>query len=463
MPERHSITSSPSFAARRLRAERWRIVMLGSCVVVAGLVMIVRRQLGGADAAANPVFYGTLSIVGVSVAALTWSYLHVLRLMREERALSSAFQIGAFLFDLIVPFAAMAFLHYSSPRGHYAALSAPVMILVPIVIMLSVLKLRPRESLLLGVTAALGHWAIVVHTVITDDIDVQLWPMLLTYGVYFAMSGGAAALLAGVVRDYIREAVGEAQAAERAQLKLATVENELEIARSIQLGLLPAGSPEFPGFDIAGRSEPASHAGGDYYDWQMLPDGRLVVGIADVTGHGIGPALVMAVCRAYARATAPTSAGAEDFLHRLNGLISGDVTGGRFITMAVGLVEKTGDIDLLSAGHGPSFVYSARTGQVEHYGGDGLPLGIFAEESYSPIRRVRLESGDVLVLITDGFMEQHSPSDEQFGIPRLHETIRRHAGGPAKGLIDALYTDVRTFAATAAQNDDMTVVVMKRL
>lgn len=169
----------------------------------------------------------------------------------------------------------------------------------------------------------------------------------------------------------------------------------------------------------------------------VQPDGRLVVAIADVTGHGVGPALVMAVCRAYARATAPTIRSAREFLGRLNALIK-DVTGGRFITMAVALARPDGSVDLLSAGHGPSFLFRAATGAVERFGGDGLPLGIEPGESYDPTLHLRLEPGDALLLLTDGFMERADPDGALFGIERLSRLITECGAEPPDRLIASL-------------------------
>ena len=111
------------------------------------------------------------------------------------------------------------------------------------------------------------------------------------------------------------------------------IEHDLDIARNIQRGLLPTTKPELPGFEISGWSQSANKTGGDYYDWQQLPDGRFLVSLADVSGHGIGPALVAAVCRAYARASI-TSDGQDlsRFVQRLNDLLVEDLPEGRFVT-----------------------------------------------------------------------------------------------------------------------------------
>src|SRR5205814_6172642 len=108
-----------------------------------------------------------------------------------------------------------------------------------------------------------------------------------------------AGMIAGEIRKQVEAALREA--ATRRQLE--SVEHDLALARSIQQSLLPNMTPEIEGFEIAGWNQPADQTGGDYYDWQVLPNGTVVAELADVTGHGIGPALLAAVCRAYARAS----------------------------------------------------------------------------------------------------------------------------------------------------------------
>lgn len=211
-------------------------------------------------------------------------------------------------------------------------------------------------------------------------------------------------------------------------------------------------------------NRPADLTGGDYYDWQPLPDGRLAVVMADVTGHGIGPALVMAVCRAYARATAPLASDSAALLNRLNNLLHADLSDGRFITFALALLDQTGRVDLLSAGHGPTLLYRAATGEVEQFGGDGIPLGIAPDESYGPVRTFTLQPADVLLLVTDGFFEWQRPSDNQaFGIQRLSDTLREIARAEAGPILARLDAALREYTAGAPQPDDMTAVVIKRL
>jgi phosphoserine phosphatase RsbU/P len=146
----------------------------------------------------------------------------------------------------------------------------------------------------------------------------------------------------------------------------------------------------------------------------------------------------------------------------MNNLIVNDLSGGRFITMAVALVSPDGAVELLSAGHGPTFHVRAADQRAEAFGGNGIPLGIAAGERYNPTRHLRLDPGDALVLLTDGFMERPGPGGEQFGIDRLAATITRHASRPAAELIAAIDAEATAFAQGTPQSDDMTVVVLRR-
>src|SRR6185369_6085789 len=112
------------------------------------------------------------------------------------------------------------------------------------------------------------------------------------------------------------------------------------VARSIQQALIPHAGPSIPGFDIAGWNRPADQTGGDYYDWQMLPDGNWIVTLADVSGHGIGPALVTAACRAYVRASSFYNSDLSSLAGRMNRLLAEDLPEGRFVTMVSVIIDR---------------------------------------------------------------------------------------------------------------------------
>lgn len=457
-----SITSSASFAHRAARAELARVGMLGSCFLLLLTLWTVRRLLHGIVVSPDVVFFPVLGIQIVVVSFLACQFVDARRRIARGTPLSNRIVVAGAAVELLAVFATLALLHLRSPRGAYVELSAPVILLIPMILLLSVMRLRPMLCALMGAASAVVHWALVAHTMTLDGIDRTFLPVLANYGVFFLLTGLAAALLARTVRNYIADAVDEAAASERAQATLRTIERELDIAREIQAGLLPATPPVVSGFEFAGMARPAAHAGGDYYDWQPLADGRTVVAIADVTGHGIGPALVMAVCRAYARATAPSAANAAQYLERLNTLLVTDQTGGRFITMAVAIVSPGGGIELLSAGHGPTFLHRAATGAIEQFGGNGVPLGIMDDERYAPSVHLELAPGDTLVLATDGFVEQSSTQGGMFGADAMAAVIREHAALPPKEIIDAIDRRVQAFAAGKEQADDMTIVVLRR-
>lgn len=457
-----SVTSSASFRAQLLRAEQWRLALMialfGACVAT----VVVRRVLHDEVERLNAVFVPGLVIFGAAILLLTLAFADTVRRRRHGLALPWWRLIGGAAVDLGAPFGVMLDLHLRSPLGQFEALSAPILLVVPIVVMLSVLRLRPLYSLALGVVSALFHGALTTDTLRRSDLPPHVAPLLYTYAVALLFAGLGAVALAWFVRRYIEGAVAEAHEAERTRHALDAVERDMDIARDIQMGLLPTDPPAHPAFELAAMARPADKAGGDYYDWQALPDGRLVVAIADVTGHGIGPALVMAVCRAYARATAPSALGPGEFMGRMNDLIHDDVKGQRFITMAVAVLSPDGSVDMVSAGHGPTFVYRRAGGEVEWSGGDGPPLGIAPEMQFAPTTHLRLDPGDALVMLTDGFMEHTNAAQEQFGIERLKRTIADNAARPPKELIGAIDAAVGAFAAGATQGDDMTAVVVRR-
>ncbi len=184
--------------------------------------------------------------------------------------------------------------------------------------------------------------------------------------------------------------------------------------------------------------------------------------MADVTGHGIGPALVMAVCRAYARASAPMDMDPASLLGRLNILLCSDLRGARFITLAAALVDRSGQVELISAGHGPTLLFSARDRRVEQFGGDGIPLAIDPGEQYGPTRTFTMHSNDVLVMLTDGVFEWRNTSGEQFGLERLSQVIADAAPQSAEQIVERVYQATLAFAGASPQNDDVTVVVIKR-
>lgn len=428
------------------------------------ITLIGRRITGELVMTTDAVFFPRLAITAAAVIIELILWAIVRQRIHESRLMPSWLWVATALFELAVPTALLTIAHLYSPRGEYAALTAPPLMVFPIVVLTSVLRLKPMFALGIGVGAALVHWALVIWTIASTGIEPHLRPVLFTYGTALALTGVIAAMVTRAARRYVIEAVEEATAHERDAHRLAGIERDLSVAREIQAGLLPKSAPVLAGFQVAGMNLPADETGGDYYDWQELPDGKLLVVMADVTGHGIGPALVMAVCRAYARASAPLERDPATLLSRLNGLLHADLRelSGRFITFAAAMLDQDGNVALVSAGHGPTLVCRARTKEVERYDGDGLPLAVIESESYAPSRRLVLQRDDVMIMLTDGVFEWSNTKGEQFGLKRLSQVASNIGGQSAEEIVQTVYQAARDFAQGKPQNDDVTVVVVKR-
>jgi serine phosphatase RsbU (regulator of sigma subunit)/integral membrane sensor domain MASE1 len=255
------------------------------------------------------------------------------------------------------------------------------------------------------------------------------------------------------------------RAADRAQAerdRRSRLENDLAVANEVQSALLPIGRPRVAGFDIAGWNEPADETGGDYFDWQPLPHGRWAISIADVTGHGIGPALVTAFTRAYARSNLPTSEHLDSAMRRINELVEADISGGRFVTFAAVVLDPASNrAEMLSAGHGPSYVRRA-DGTVEQFQGNGLPLGIVDTWESSEPNVIDLAPGDAVILLTDGIFERADASKDQFGLQRLERVIAETRAEAAEDLIAAIRDAWSRHADAHPAVDDATIVVVLR-
>lgn len=237
---------------------------------------------------------------------------------------------------------------------------------------------------------------------------------------------------------------------------------QLEVARHIQRGLLPEQSPSVEGFDIAGWSEAADQTGGDFYDWCPTAAGHLLINLADATGHGIGPAIMASLCRAYARATLCDSVPLAPLVGKLNALVHADTKGAQFVTFFAGVLDAPKRLmTMLSAGHGPSLFFTAQDAQVQSPMVHGPPLGVLDELEPDPDTYLQFSLGDVLLLVSDGFFEWRNKAGEQFGVERLVKELKASADQSAEQIIAHLRQCVLSFTNGTVQPDDMTAVVVK--
>ncbi len=368
------------------------------------------------------------------------------------------------LVESLIPTVALFLLLATQWFSPYQVLVAPAVLLYFLLIILSTLRLNPTLTLLTGFLSALGYLFITSYTVMRFQ-NSEAQPGAFPIAVYFVyagtiLTGGIlAALVAARIRTHVTAALREAEL----QSKLEQVNHDLDIARSIQQGLLPTKSPSLENFDLAGWNEPANQTGGDYFDWQSLPDGRLAISLGDATGHGIGPALISALCRAYARASLVVDDEHHRVLERLNRLLADDLSANRFVTFALIFLDPTNcEVEILSAGHGPILWYKHATDKLENLEAQGIPLGMIAGVGYEKALVRQLAPNDMIVLVTDGFYEWENPNGEEFGLQRLESVIRQSHDCSAEQVIARLRSSVEDFCRGTEQKDDLTAVVLKR-
>jgi CHASE2 domain-containing sensor protein len=240
-------------------------------------------------------------------------------------------------------------------------------------------------------------------------------------------------------------------------------QRELEVARDIQRRLLPTAPPEVPGLDVAGVNVPAQEVGGDYYDWVAVGDGHLVVGLGDVSGKGVAAALIMSHLRASLHAETREGVSPAAVAQAMHGSLYRAIESGRFATffLATFAPGVRGGLRFCNAGHNPALL--VRGGVLEELEATGLPLGVFEEATYAEQARA-FEPGDVLVMYSDGISECQG-KNEMYGEERLRALILRLCaqGLPAADMVRAILEDVQAFAHGPAYDDDVTIVVVRRL
>lgn len=246
-------------------------------------------------------------------------------------------------------------------------------------------------------------------------------------------------------------------------IRLIGVEKELGIAREIQAGFLPEAPPAIPGLDLAGKCVPAHNVGGDYYDFVRYSDeNELAVLVADVSGHNVASALMMAVARSALRRELEVTRDPGPALQAVNRTLYEDLSRAElFLSIfCLAIDSDRRRIRYASAGHNPPLLLRAKTGEMLELEADGLLSGVipdveFVEESLA------VEPGDLLFLYTDGITEASNRSGEMFGVERLSSTLRAVTSLPAAGIIERVFAEVRRFAAGTPQSDDMTAIVLK--
>ena len=240
-------------------------------------------------------------------------------------------------------------------------------------------------------------------------------------------------------------------------------EGELQAARRIQQSLLPESPPVMKGYDLHGAMFPAVETAGDYFDFilPLVAIGEDVIGIAvgDVSGHGLGPAMVIAETRGCLRSFAMLEPDLARMLALTNEILVRN-RNSHFVTLLLGYIDQATRIfHFASAGH-PAWHLSA-AGKTSQLPGTGLPLGIQSGASWETHKTQPLGVGDFLLIMTDGITEATSESGELFGNQRLIEFVRSHKEESAEEIVKLLHEHLGQFSSGKPQLDDMTMVIIK--
>jgi sigma-B regulation protein RsbU (phosphoserine phosphatase) len=268
-----------------------------------------------------------------------------------------------------------------------------------------------------------------------------------------------------VIRAFAAHA---ATALERASLVAdAKLSHELQLAvnmgRRIQSSFLPRRLPEIPGYQVGAWWRPAELVSGDYYDIVPLRDGRLGLVVADVSGHGVGPSLLMASVRAMVHVLTRRRTEPGEIVPLLAETISPDLEGGTFLTMLmVALDPQTHEMTYVNAGHGPALLFHRDTRTFQSLKSTGLPLGFISD--FSPIAGLKLTMGpgDLLMLATDGLIELLNDANDMFGRPRLEQLIQQNCTLAAPDLVMAIQDEIAEFLGDSQPLDDVTLMVVER-
>lgn len=244
---------------------------------------------------------------------------------------------------------------------------------------------------------------------------------------------------------------------------LAAVRRDLEVAGQIQQAILPRAVPsalEDFGYSICAAMMPAHHIGGDFYDYFLLDEEHLVLVVGDVSGKGIPAALLMAVSRSFIKATALTGISPAECVRLVNRMLSRDNPNHMFVTLFYAEVNlRSGEVRYCNAGHNLPFVLKASGELLTVPGLGGLVLGVEPAVDYETAA-LQLEAGDTLFLYTDGVTEAMNPDHELYGEERLKQQLTE-AGPELAGTFEAIKRDLRAFAETHAQHDDITMLALR--
>jgi serine phosphatase RsbU (regulator of sigma subunit)/predicted ester cyclase len=251
------------------------------------------------------------------------------------------------------------------------------------------------------------------------------------------------------------------QRLETERIERERVEQELRVARRIQQASLPKDVPKLEGWQITPYYQPAREVGGDFYDFHLLPEGRLGLVVGDATGKGVSPALVMSTTCGMLRLAAQSHSSPAEMLQGVNEVLFPNIPSNMFVTCFYAILNpKSGHLVYANAGH--DLPYLHRNGEAEELRARGMPLGLMSKMSYEE-KETTLHVGEAALLYSDGLVEAHDPEGEMFGFPRLRALLAEHSAEEERLVGDFLMEELYSFVGEGwEQEDDITLLTLKR-
>jgi hypothetical protein len=374
--------------------------------------------------------------------------------IRKKRRIRQYLRYFEAIVEGALPVIAMAMIIEVSDSP-YRVLISPAYPFIIIIIAASALHLTPKLTLITGLLSSTLYALLTIKVVYFLDLkhlSTEPFYLYLFMALMLFVVSAVIYFITHQLRSYVDAAVKEM-----------SLQNELALASEVQNNLLPSPLPDLNGYDVDGFSTPAKHAGGDYYDLVKPEPDQTIFMLADVAGHGIGPALLTVSSRAYFRAILGEHTKVSEIIQRVNQLMANDLNAGQFVTLtALVLCMKSNQAKYFSAGHGPTLLIK-KNAMVEKLEAQSIPLGIDVPLKIEPPIKFTIEPGDMVAMFSDGCYEGKNSAGEAFGLDRVIKLLRENQEKPVKEIIALLQQAVKEFTGRNEQQDDMTMLILKRM
>jgi serine phosphatase RsbU (regulator of sigma subunit)/CHASE2 domain-containing sensor protein len=242
----------------------------------------------------------------------------------------------------------------------------------------------------------------------------------------------------------------------------AATDHEMDLARRVQQELLPKFPPKIAGIECCGWTLAASVTGGDCFDLWQLPDGRLGVLVADASGHGLAPSMIVSQVRTLVRVLCESERDPAKILDRVNARLAEDLEAGRFVTAFLAFCLPDGPVDWASAGHGPMLWRAGDAGALRELDTTCLPLGVTADLPPEDAAHLMLEAGGLLIIFSDGIFESPNSKNELYGVERLTALLQALSDQPGEKIIERIQDEMRQWQGKTEPHDDQTTVIIRR-